>query len=253
MARFLLLFVAANAYAGPPFRTDDPIPVPYMHGELYLFSTGVIDGTGTSGVGPAIEFNYGVLPNTQFHIILPMAFDAPRGAASYAGYGDTEIGVKYRFVEQSEYVPDIGIFPLVEAPTGNSATGRRSSIFRSGSRKTSGTGRSTAETATGSIRARETRIGISRESSCSIISATCCSLAPRFFTRPPRRSTRPAIREYISEGAFPWRRITRYFSQATRGTALLLTSTSDIIWGCTILFGLSQRSKLKSQKWDSNL
>jgi len=125
-SRFILgvfLFTASCAFAGPPFRTDDPIPVPYHHGELYLFSSGIIDGTGTSGVGPAIEFNYGVFPNTQFHIVFPIAFNAPKGGVSYAGYGDTEVGVKYRFVEQSNLIPDIGVFPLIEAPTGKSSEG----------------------------------------------------------------------------------------------------------------------------------
>lgn len=119
----LCLLTASVSFAGPPFRTDDPIPVPYKHGELYLFTTGVIDGTGESGVGPAVEFNYGVLPNTQFHIVFPISFDAPKGGTSYAGYGDTEVGVKYRFVEQSKYIADVGLFPLVEIPTGNAAKG----------------------------------------------------------------------------------------------------------------------------------
>lgn len=122
-ALVLLLSMTEETFAGPPFRTDDPIPVPYMHGELYLFSSGVVDGTGTSGVGPAVEFNYGIFTNTQFHVIAPMAFDAPKRATSYAGYGDTEIGVKYRFVDQSSFIPDIGLFPLVEVPTGSAAKG----------------------------------------------------------------------------------------------------------------------------------
>ena len=122
-AVILLLSATVETFAGPPFRTDDPVPVPYMHGELYLFTTGVVDGTGTSGEGPAVEFNYGIFPNTQFHVVAPMAFDAPKRAASYAGYGDTEIGVKYRFVEQSGLIPDIGVFPLVEIPTGSAAKG----------------------------------------------------------------------------------------------------------------------------------
>ncbi len=119
----LLFLCVGKILAGPPFRTDDPIPVPYLHGELYLFSTGTTDATGTSGIGPAVEFNYGVFPNTQFHIVFPLAFDAPKGETSYAGYGDTEIGAKYRFVEQSKIAPDIGVFPLVEIPTGNSSKG----------------------------------------------------------------------------------------------------------------------------------
>ena len=46
-----------TAFAGPPFRTDDPIPVDFHHGEIYLFSTGTRDAEGTSGLGPAVEFN----------------------------------------------------------------------------------------------------------------------------------------------------------------------------------------------------
>ncbi len=117
----LILFFSGNILAGPPFRTDDPIPVPYLHGELYLFSTGVFDAGGSSGLGPAIEFNYGIFPQTQFHIVLPMAFYAPKDQVSYAGYGDTEVGVKYRLVTQTDVLPDIGVFPLVEIPTGNAS------------------------------------------------------------------------------------------------------------------------------------
>ena len=124
--KYLLLFIlpivlSVMTFAGPPFRTDDPIPVPYLHGELYLFSTGVFDSGGKSGVGPAVEFNYGVFPNTQFHLVLPLAFSAPKNEPAYAGYGDTEVGVKYRFVNQSDDLPDIGIFPIMEVPTGNAS------------------------------------------------------------------------------------------------------------------------------------
>ena len=118
---FLPLLLAQVVFAGPPFRTDDPVPVPFRHGELYLFSTGTFDGTGAAGIGPAVEFNYGIFPNTQFHIVFPVAFNAPKAAPTHAGYGDTEIGIKYRFMEQSGMMPDIGIFPLVEAPTGSAA------------------------------------------------------------------------------------------------------------------------------------
>jgi hypothetical protein len=115
----LWLIPPASAFAGPPFRTDDPIPVGYHHGEIYLFSTGTHDAEGTSGVAPSVEFNYGILPNTQFHLIAPMAYNAPQGEASHFGYGDTEIGVKYRFVRETDVLPAIGMFPLVEIPSGD--------------------------------------------------------------------------------------------------------------------------------------
>jgi len=37
------------------------------------------------------------------------------------GNGDIEVGVKFRFVQETKYVPQVGIFPLVEIPTGNSS------------------------------------------------------------------------------------------------------------------------------------
>jgi Putative MetA-pathway of phenol degradation len=123
VALILCLIPAATAFAGPPFRTDDPIPVDYRHGEIYLFSAGTHEAGGTSGVGPAAEFNYGILPDTQFHLVAPMAYNTPEGEASHFGYGDTELGVKYRFVHQTETLPDIGAFPLIEIPTGDHENG----------------------------------------------------------------------------------------------------------------------------------
>jgi hypothetical protein len=120
----ILWFVpAAAALAGPPFRTDDPVPVDYHHGEIYLFSTGTRDAGGTSGIGPALEFNYGILPDTQFHLIAPMAYNSPNGETSHFGYGDTEVGLKYRLVEQNTILPTIGIFPIIEIPTGDEDRG----------------------------------------------------------------------------------------------------------------------------------
>jgi hypothetical protein len=79
----------------------------------------------TSGVLPGIEVNYGALPETQLHIVLPLAFDRPAGSSAKFGYGDTELGVKYRFVTEDEqgWRPQIGIFPLLELPSGNEARG----------------------------------------------------------------------------------------------------------------------------------
>ncbi|MFH0957179.1 MAG: transporter [Pseudomonadota bacterium] len=120
----ILWFIpATSTFAGPPFRTDDPIPVDYHHGEFYLFSAGTRDATGTSGVGPAVEFNYGILSDTQFHLIAPFAFDSPQGEASHLGYGDTEVGIKYRLVHETDFLPAIGFFPLVEIPTGDQNKG----------------------------------------------------------------------------------------------------------------------------------
>jgi hypothetical protein len=119
----LWFFPTAEIPAGPPFRTDDPVPVGYRQGEAYLFSTGTRDNGGTSGVGPAVELNYGPLPDMMLHVIVPMAYNAPENGDSHFGYGDTEIGLKYRFVQEADVLPMIGIFPLVEISTGDEDEG----------------------------------------------------------------------------------------------------------------------------------
>ena len=45
----IMLALAATAFAGPPFLTDDPEPVPYKHWELYLFSTVDASSKSTDG------------------------------------------------------------------------------------------------------------------------------------------------------------------------------------------------------------
>ncbi|MGA9237102.1 MAG: hypothetical protein WBV91_19935, partial [Desulfobacterales bacterium] len=75
----LLWFVLnAAALAGPPFLTDDPVPIDYHQSEIYLFSSGTRDAAGKSGVGPAVEFNYGILPDGMVHLIAPLAYDNPK-------------------------------------------------------------------------------------------------------------------------------------------------------------------------------
>lgn len=119
----LLAFTTLPAHAGPPFRTDDPEAVEYKHAEFYVFAQETLTEDGRTGVLPAFEFNYGVFPNVQLHLVTPWAFNKPSGAGTAHGYGDTELGVKWQLNEESETMPMIGIFPLVEAPTGNSDKG----------------------------------------------------------------------------------------------------------------------------------
>ncbi len=128
LRRLVLLFVllaveSGFLFAGPPFRTDDPIPIGFRHYEAYLFTAAVSDASGIVGIGPAFEFNYGALPNVHLHIVMPLAFSKPKNGMLQMGYGDTELGVKYRFVEQTDIIPDIATFPFVEVPTGDASRG----------------------------------------------------------------------------------------------------------------------------------
>jgi hypothetical protein len=126
------LLLPTTAIAGPPFRTDDPEPVRYKHWEFYTFVTGTHVAGRTSGVGPAFEFNYGLIPNGQLHFVAPLAFDSPSGSPTQFGYGDTELGFKYRFIQEDEkgWRPQVGVFPFLEVPTGSENRGLGAGHFR---------------------------------------------------------------------------------------------------------------------------
>lgn len=124
---FLVLATAllgsGRAIAGPPFVTDDPEPVEFKHWEVYLF--GIYNhpaGTDT-GQFPAVEINYGVIPDVQLHLIAGLNYDRELHTSAQYGVSDTEFGIKYRFVQETEYLPMVGTFPLVELPTGDASRG----------------------------------------------------------------------------------------------------------------------------------
>ena len=129
-AIFLLVTLTGSKLwaQGPPYQTDDPVPVDLHHYEFYVF--GSADGTPVEmdSQGPAFEFNWGALPRVQLHAILPFGVVAPSNNPVHLpsgagptefGLTDMELGVKIAFIKESKHVPQIGSFPMFEMPTGN--------------------------------------------------------------------------------------------------------------------------------------
>src|SRR5271170_5995914 len=127
-----LLLTSPAAWAGPPFQTDDPEPIDYRNYEFYTFAAS--DGTPveTDTEGPALELNWGALPNVHLHIIVPAAAVFPSNNPAFApagvgprafGIGDIELGIKYRFVQETKHRPMIGTFTMFEMPSGNASRG----------------------------------------------------------------------------------------------------------------------------------
>src|SRR5262245_34805974 len=112
--------VAADAArAGAPFVTDDPEPVEQGHWEVFFASQPAHAPGGWSGTAPFVDANYGAVENLQLHLLVPLAFDAPERGPNHYGYGDTELGAKFRFVQEGERRPQVGVYPLLVLPTGN--------------------------------------------------------------------------------------------------------------------------------------
>ncbi len=115
----LSVTLVGNTFGGPPFFTDDPEPVDYQHWEFYIASQDSKVPGDWSGTGPHFELNYGIISNVQLHLIAPLAYDAPSAGSAHYGYGDTELGAKFRFIQETEWLPQVGVFPLLEVPSGS--------------------------------------------------------------------------------------------------------------------------------------
>jgi hypothetical protein len=109
---------SGRVWAGPPFLTDDPEPVALKHWEFYAATQWAAGRHAASGTLPHVEVNFGALPNLQLHVIVPAAVAWASGSAVQYGLGDIELGAKFRFVEEGEWRPQVGVFPLVTLPSG---------------------------------------------------------------------------------------------------------------------------------------
>jgi hypothetical protein len=105
------------SYAGPPFNTDDPEPVKFKHWEYYISAINIFQPNEWSGTCPHFEVNYGLISNMQVHLLIPINYNYIQHQGANFGYAYTESGVKYRFVKETENLPQIGVFPIVEIPT----------------------------------------------------------------------------------------------------------------------------------------
>lgn len=130
---FVFVLCGSKLWAqGPPYQTDDPVPVELHHYEFYVF--GATDGTPVEmdSVGPAFEINWGAVPRVQLHAVLPFGVAAPLNNPVYFpsgtgptefGLTDMELGAKIAFIKESKHVPQIGSFTMFELPTGNADRG----------------------------------------------------------------------------------------------------------------------------------
>jgi hypothetical protein len=115
-----LLLAGVPALAGPPFVTDDPEPVDYQHWEINTAMQGTYTNEGRAGAWPTADINYGPLPDVQAHVGLFATYDKVSGDTFHYGYGDTEIGVKWRFIDEDDdgWRPQVAIYPITQFPTG---------------------------------------------------------------------------------------------------------------------------------------
>ncbi len=111
--------------AGPPFLTDDPVPVDYQHWEINNYASSISVKGASFTAAPASDINFGLLPDVQAHVNAVFATSSTAGVGTGVGPADLELGVKYRFLnaKPEDWWPQIAIYPFLDLPTGNAAEG----------------------------------------------------------------------------------------------------------------------------------
>ena len=111
-----ILIITTSASAGPPFNTDDPEPVDFLHWEFYIASSYQFGKYDDNATLPHFEVNYGAVPNVQLHLLAGMGYVKEDANHQY-GFMTAEVGFKYRFINDEASNFQVGIFPLLEIPT----------------------------------------------------------------------------------------------------------------------------------------
>jgi hypothetical protein len=113
---FFIMIITGTSFAGPPFNTDDPVPVDFLHWEFYLASSYQFGKYDDNATLPHFEMNYGAVPNIQLHLLVGMGYAKEDSHHQY-GFMTAELGAKYRFINDEENNFQVGVFPLLEIPT----------------------------------------------------------------------------------------------------------------------------------------
>ena len=120
-----ILLQCQSAFANPPFVTDDAEPVEKGHFEIDAGASGTVRQGEHSGSLPSLEVNYGVAENLEVNANLGMSFMHASGEPFHYGFGDAELGVKYRFITEDEggIRPQVAFAPALTLATGNDRLG----------------------------------------------------------------------------------------------------------------------------------
>lgn len=118
------------AWGGPPFRTDDPVPVAPQRWELYGGLQWSLGPQESSETAPSIEVVHGVLGGLELSMSLSTALALGQRERPQYGLGDVQLGGKLRFVEETRLRPQVAVAPALVLPTGAAARGLRAGAFQ---------------------------------------------------------------------------------------------------------------------------
>lgn len=110
----VMAIFASHVVAGPPLITDDPDTPGDGNWEINLAFT--LEQTCDERIyeAPLIDINYGVGERTQLKFEVPWVVLDDRNNGAKDGLGNSEVGVKYRFLDEDRHGLSVSIYPQLE-------------------------------------------------------------------------------------------------------------------------------------------
>lgn len=104
------------------YLTDTPQTMDYGQVEADFYSDITKIKKDSTIRAPAFETNIGVMTDFQVRLNMPVtASIVPHKKTTY-GYGDGDIGFKYRFIHETEILPQVAFYPKLTFPSGDPAS-----------------------------------------------------------------------------------------------------------------------------------
>lgn len=100
------------------YLTDTPQTMDYEQGEADVYSDLTKVKKDYILRAPALEANIGVMTDFQVRINIPAALSITPHKKTTYGYGDLDIGFKYRFIHETDVIPQVAFYPKITLPSG---------------------------------------------------------------------------------------------------------------------------------------
>ncbi|MBY0501477.1 MAG: transporter [Alphaproteobacteria bacterium] len=101
------------------FLTNTPQTLEHMQKRVYISSAIAKATNQRTIVLPGIEYDLGLLPDFQSYFVVPIVQSKlPMKHIEY-GYGDVRLGFKYRFIHETNTIPQVAFYPIFTFPSGD--------------------------------------------------------------------------------------------------------------------------------------
>lgn len=98
----------------PPLLTDDPGTPGDGRWEINIVASFERTREHRSFEAPLFDINYGIGNNLQLKVEVPWLIQHAPGEKTQSGLGNTEVGVKWRFLDAEKHGIDMSVYPQIE-------------------------------------------------------------------------------------------------------------------------------------------